>query len=95
MPRSLWTNAGLFPAADWEMDIDFCKSPFGRRVVVRVTHRATGRTAEEAVVGTGLRKSDRDRWANELLGRLARRMGLSSQGNPRAQQGNGKRKRRR
>jgi hypothetical protein len=86
MPRDLWEECGLIPAADWDIDVDFCKSPFGRRVVVRLTHRPTGRTLEDTVVGSGLRKSDRDRWAADLVRRLARRMGIAPASQPTAPQ---------
>jgi hypothetical protein len=71
-PRPDWPALG----PDWDIALDFRKTPFGRRVVARLTHRPTGRTAEETVVG-GLRKSDRDYWAAVLIRRLARRMGVT------------------
>lgn len=71
-PTPEWPALG----PDWDTDVDFRKTPFGRRVVVRLTHRPTGRTAEDTVVG-GLRKSDRDRWVAVLLRRLALRMGVA------------------
>jgi hypothetical protein len=51
MAESLKAECGLTPEADWDIDIDLRKTPFGRRVVVRLTHRPTGRTAEDTVVG--------------------------------------------
>jgi hypothetical protein len=78
---------------DWDIDVDFRKTPFGRRVVVRLTHRPTGRTAEDTLVG-GLRKSDRDCWAAVLIRRFARRMGVTPPEKAAEPQVIGKKKRR-
>jgi hypothetical protein len=78
---------------DWDIDVDFRKPPLGRRVVVRLTHRPTGRTAEDTVVG-GLRKSDRDYWAAVLIRKLALRMGVLPSAKVAEPQVIGKKKRR-
>jgi hypothetical protein len=94
MAESLKAECGLTPEADWDIDIDLRKTPFGRRVVVRLTHRPTGRTVEDTVVG-GLYRSDRYRWVAYLVRRLAQRMGITPREKITAPQVIGKRKRRR
>jgi hypothetical protein len=90
---SLHSKCGLIPESDWAIDIDFRKTPFGRRVVVRLTHRPTGRTAADTEVG-GLRKSDREYWAEMLVRRLAQQLGATPPAKVVAPQVIGKGKRR-
>ena len=60
---------GLSPD-EWEIAIDKFKTPFGRRVVVHVRHRASGRTARDTVVGGRLTKRDLNKHATRLIAEL-------------------------
>ena len=60
---------GLSPA-EWDVAIDKCKTPFERRVVVHVRHRASGRSASDTVVGGRLTKRDLNIHAAQLIAKL-------------------------
>jgi len=57
---------------EWDVAIDKCKTPFGRRVIVYVRHRASGRVANDSVVGDRLTKRDLDTHAARLIEKLVK-----------------------
>ena len=62
---------GLSPS-EWEVSIDKCKTPFGRRVIVHVRNRHTGRTANDSVVGGRLTKRELQTHATRMIKELVK-----------------------
>lgn len=68
------------PASDWEVAVGKFKTPFGRRVVVGVRHKPSGRQLCDTVVGANLSKRDLDQHAARLVSELAARLGYQNSG---------------
>lgn len=60
---------GLSPS-EWDVAVEKFKTPFGRRVVVYVRHRKTGREAQDTVVGGRLTKNELNKHAVRLIAKL-------------------------